>query len=265
MNRSLISLLSLGLLSSAAAISCGSDDKKDPYANAEDFCAAWSERACVTKVVANCSQEDADKGACRRAQKRFCMDLLGDRSYHRAPVEECLEFVEKAYSDATIDADEAAVVRRLGPPCAQVVGEGGDLCDSDKDCGNNGVCEDTPSGVGVCRIAGGELCEPGDDLKCASNYYCSGDGYCVRRGSTDSCETDDECDSEQLCVVTEIEADPEADPPVEASTSGECETKLAPGDECDEDRQCMSGWCEENECTNKVVLGPQVSVCESLR
>src|SRR5512133_2921269 len=106
MNRSLISLLSLGLLSLTATVSCGSDDEKDPYATADDFCAAWSERACVTDVVENCSQEEPSKGACRRAEKKFCLALLGDSNYHRPAVEQCLQYVEDAYADAKIEADE---------------------------------------------------------------------------------------------------------------------------------------------------------------
>ncbi len=272
MNRSLITLLSLGFLSLTAVVSCGSDDEKDPYATADDFCAAWSERACVTTVVENCSDDEPSKATCRKAQKKFCLNLLGDRNYRRAPVEQCLEYVERAYDDAKIDAVEAAVVLRLGAPCAQVIGKGGKLCEADKDCDDDGECEETAAGVGVCRIGGGRACDPGAALECASDFYCEEDRCVERRESGDTCSSNDECESDQLCEFPEPDEDAEDEDEAEA-TSGECVSKLENGEACTDDSVCQSGWCEcqvepcedNMRCTGKIVLGPQFRLCEDLR
>ena len=261
MIRSLTSLLSLSLFAVGTVAACSADEEKDPYATVDDFCAAWSERACITEVVNNCTQEGGEKATCRSAQKAFCKSLLSDGDYKRKAVEECLEYVKNAYADARLTSDEAAVVLRLQAPCAQVIGRGGKLCASNSDC-DDGVCAETAWGVDVCHIGGGYSCDPDGELQCAPTFYCSG-GNCIQRGSVgDDCTVDAECGSEQRCEITVVEADPEAG--TEASESGECVARLGTGEDCTEDPECQSGWCLDGTCTVRVILSDQTSICDDL-
>lgn len=265
MIRLMTSLFSLGALVLGTVSACSGGDEKDPYATANDFCAAWSERACNTDVVNNCSQEGGEKASCRASQKAFCKTLLGDAKYRRDAAEECLAFVKSAYADAELRASEAAVVLKLGSPCAQVVGRGGELCERDSDC-SDGVCETDDAGIGTCRIAGGFRCDPGGEVTCASEFYCNDRDICEVRGSTgDTCESDGQCASNQRCKITVVEADPDADPPVEESTSGECVARLATGEDCEQDDECQSRWCLDGECTVRVILSDQTSICDALQ
>lgn len=263
MIRTLSSILSLGLFTLGAIVACSASEEKDPYASADDFCAAWSERACITAVVDNCSQEGGEKASCRSAQKGFCSALIADKTYRRKAVEACLDYVKEAYSDAQLTADEASVVLKLAAPCAQVIGKGGKLCSKNTDC-EDGVCAETIPGVRVCHIGGGFACSAGGQLKCAPEFYCNGTN-CVQRGDAGTaCEVDDQCGSEQLCEITTVEADPEADPPVEASSTGECVARLGTNEECVDDEECQSGWCSDGTCKLRVILSDTSSICDDL-
>jgi hypothetical protein len=240
-------MIALGVVAS-----CSSDDAPDPIATADGFCAAWAANACVTNVVENCSQDGGSDTACRKSQAAFCTSLLGSGKYHRDAADTCLAYVSKAYSDARLDADEAAVVLKLATPCAQVIGKGGTTCGGDSDC-EDGVCEETSAGRGECRLAGGKKCDPNGDLQCSSTDYCNGQN-CVERGAVgDTCKSDNECSSSQLCKI------------VDGATSGTCTPRLATDAACSKDTDCQSGWCSDGACMVRVILTDQSSLCDNLK
>lgn len=249
MTRTLAALLSLGML-----VSCGSTEEKDPFPDAEAFCKAWAERACNPDVVDACSQEPS-RGACRRAQAEFCESLVEEDDYRRAGAEACLDFVEDAYKDARLSADEAAVVLRLAAPCAQVTGKGGVICNENLDCEdiNGGICEENAIGTGICRISGGRSCSSsGSSTRCASDFFCDGSNCLERVDEDEPCESDAQCDAQFRCDIPEDE------------TEGLCVSRNSASEECATDIDCESGFCWNGLCVNRITLSDIDPVCDDL-
>lgn len=253
------------LLCLLAAGGCSStEDAPDPNGTVSGFCGNWAKAACSSATVLACSGEDkldadlTDK--CVMSQRVFCEGLLPDKGYSSAFASQCLNAVQKAYSDGKLEADEIATVRHRGEPCNHLIKgskDKGESCTRDDDCDTlqNYLCV-FKSGEGSCQIptlveagkscsAAGEACSPG--------YYCGVDEACVEvKSEDDKCTDTFQCDTGLECV------------------SDKCVPRVSPAS-CMADTDCPSNVCDipvsssTGRCVSRITLASSTGICEDLR
>jgi len=243
----------LVVLSLAFATACGEDEK--PPRNREQFCHAWAEAACSTKVVSYCQAADAED--CIDSQDEFCHELVPE-DFADSNGDECIEAVKDAYTDGELNEDELAVVLRLAEPCNELVvgpGERGDGCDEHNDCDTSSGLEcirKSDADEGICEVpeevGGGRSCEAAQKT-CEPGFYCNGKN-CIESAAEigDACTIQEECGATGYC-----------------GSAGECAESLDTAAECTADYECTIGLCFDGLCTDYIRLARAEPLCASLR
>jgi len=261
-------LIALVLLALTLPLGCKvEDDTPDPLASRSGFCDAWAEAACQPKVVENCNANSVDD--CKVSQSAFCLGKL-PKHYSAKHATACLSAVKTAYSDASLSADDIAVVIKFGAPCDQLsagTAAEGESCEKNDDCNTAGglTCViKLGLASGVCatpeEVAGGLPCD-GDAQVCADGFYCDGANCIAYKKIGKACDSgaDYECTPETHCVTATD------------ATAGTCDARLALNDACAADTDCASGYCAiapadtMGECASTIVLSRLEPVCLDLR
>lgn len=262
MKTSLIAALLLGL---TLPLGCTveEDAPPDPLAKPEGFCDAWAERACQDDVIEFCNAKSA--AACRATQSEFCLSIVPS-NYVPSHAEACLNAVQDAYADASLNADELAIVLRLAAPCDQLsrgIRTGGQSCSVDTDCDTAGgfsCIKKLGKSQGVCaepeEVAAGEACDGASEV-CKPGYFCNGENCVAYKKTGASCEGDYQCKLTDHCVI-EADAD-----------TGTCTLRADRNEPCTRDADCQSGYCApgtpENTCASTIRLSRNEPLCENLR
>ncbi|HYP89422.1 MAG TPA: hypothetical protein VEQ59_14745 [Polyangiaceae bacterium] len=264
MKKPLIALILLGL---GLPIGCTveEDPPPDPLAKAAGFCQAWGEAACSGDVVEFCNAKSAE--SCQDTQSDFCLGILPE-NYSSAHAKECLAAVQDAYVDATLTADEIAVVLHLAAPCDQLskgTRTSGQSCTANDDCDTAGgfsCIKKQGSADGSCAkpemVAAGDDCG-GPSQVCDDTHYCNGDNCVTFKKTGGACDGDYQCKSTDRCVK-EADAD-----------SGTCEVRAAANEACTQDADCQTGYCvidsdaSEGVCVKTIRLSRTEPLCENLR
>jgi hypothetical protein len=261
MKTSLIAVLLLGL---TLPLACTvEEDPPDPLAKPEGFCQAWAERACQPDVVEFCNAKSVE--TCQDSQTDFCLSILPG-NFTSQHAEECLNAVQDAYSDATLDSGELAIVRRLAAPCDQLskgTRTSGQSCSDNNECNTaDGFSCILKLGVetGVCakpeEVAAGEACD-GPTQVCKAGYFCNAENCVAYKKTGGTCDGDYQCKLEDHCVK-EADAD-----------TGTCEVRADLNEVCSQDADCQSGYCAEGgtekTCASTIRLSRTEPLCDLLR
>jgi hypothetical protein len=220
-----------------------------------EFCDRWASAVCGPEVLSACQKSAAQ---CKASQAASCREWLPD-DFQSVGVDECLDAVSQAYSDADLDSAELDVVWRLGAPCdnIQVTSESGETCKRDADCsaasGLSCVLKD--KATGICEraelVKAGFACDDPDQT-CERGFFCDGEHCIVAGEAGDRCKNDTQCGQGLFCH------------------DERCETQLSVGADCTNDRQCESEICyevdtDERVCVNRIRLSPAEPACEALK
>lgn len=250
--KSIFSVALCALVASAALSVSGC--QADPLTG-DEFCEKWADAACGPEVLSACQKRESQ---CQASQAASCRDWLPD-DFQDVGVEDCLNAVREAYSDADLSAAELDIVWRLGAPCSSIVvaGESGATCERDADCTSSAglTCVLKDRATGTCQRA--EIVKAGfrctqPNQTCEPGFYCNGENCIVAADAGDSCKNDTQCGEGLFCE------------------DEECEEQLPMGADCTNDRECESQICyevdvDERVCVNRIRLSPAEPACDQLK
>jgi hypothetical protein len=255
MKKSLPFALPLLLLAACSSDEPGPDAAGNKLRTETGFCTEWARVACHPNVLDAC---ESDEDGCTVRQRTFCEDLV-PTGYAPNHAEDCIQAVKTAYSDATLTAEEAAVVLNLGGDCARLVNGGrgeGETCSDSFQCDTirGYECVIKPGDIaGECHIpearGGGERCSDPSAV-CDEGFFCDGED-CLST-PRDPCTNDAMCEDDSVCVIPTDE------------TEGTCEPKLALREMCSTDSECESNFCVNGTCRSEVDLSLDTPFCSNL-
>ena len=254
------SLLVLCVCAACSSKKAGPVTAADPLSTRDGFCLAWAGAACSSDVVDSCAVSDRD---CTAAQESFCRDGAPDGEFSVKAAEGCVDAVENAYKDATLSAEEYAIVRNFAAPCDRLLAESavaeGEDCIVDRGCGTPDlacVAEEGES-LGICElieeVEGGARCD-GVQTVCGEGFYCDmrAERCFTRLAEGEACAANKLCLESLMCSV-------------EARA---CVPKYETGESCPDDFHCASGIClrseDKSRCVEKVKLAALGPICEDM-
>jgi hypothetical protein len=273
--RWLLAVTALGL---AAGCSHKDDALANKVSTVSGFCNEWATRACNDNVVKHCAAATTED--CMNSQQAFCEMLVPQDEYSSKTAIDCLNAVQSAYQQDSLDASQRDTVLHLGNECSKILSgdrTAGKSCTVDSDCNRDeGLACVMKGTAGKCEmpssppIMGGYSCEA-DEAVCADGFYCDGKDCLAEKSEGDDCSAAVPCDAKSHCLDKNGNLIGPGGTADGGAASGTCAARKTMGAECASDDDCTSLICAissgstKGVCAAQVSFGPSEEICKNLR